>query len=586
MAWDTRVEGAITGASQRFGVDPNLLRTFARIESGGRPNARTGSYKGLFQLSNSEFGKYGGGNIYDPVANSNAAAQKLAGEAQGFKAKYGREPQPSDLYMIHQQGAGGYGAHVANPSAPAWQNMASTAEGRQKGAGWARQAIWGNVPSDVRAQYPGGVDSLTSQQFLDLWAQKVARMGGSNAPANHMAGNAINEVSNGAQNMAGPIGGMPSQGGPVPLTPPSGRYSKLADMLMAQAAGAKPKGWGDLLNSAGDLALGYTMGNKADTEQQAYQGKLAQALMGANDVNAMSGVLMQSGDPELMKAGISAKVAASKQADPLDIERRAVAGGLQPGTPEYRDFVLKGGKGQTGEEYGTAPLYVRDTASGKVKIGQMSKAGGIKYTDVDGDVLPGTDKVDAGTEYIFRDKRTNEIVGRQPKDVAGEAAANKVGAAQGEAKADLPRVESNSDAIMSMIDNVLGDPYLPSMTGMIQGRMPNISGDSQRVQEKVNQLNGQAFLQAFSALKGGGAITEAEGAKATASLSRLQNMKVNDPDYIQAAKDFKVEVTRLRDLARRRAGVLSQQGLDQKLQSSAQPSATPDQSASDPLGIR
>jgi hypothetical protein len=68
--------------------------------------------------------------------------------------------------------------HMANPDWPAWLNMYLTDEGRQRGPGWACRAIWGNVPTDQRAQFPGGVGSITSRQFMDMWATKMARFGG------------------------------------------------------------------------------------------------------------------------------------------------------------------------------------------------------------------------------------------------------------------------------------------------------------------------------------------------------------------------------------------------------------------------
>src|SRR5208337_539886 len=135
----------LTNAAQAYGLDPGMLSTFARIESGGDPNATTGSYQGLFQLSPDEFARYGSGNIKDPADNANAAAAKIATERDQFRSTYGYDPSPSDLYLIHQQGFGGYQAHTANPGAPAWQNMYSTAEGQQKGPQWAKQAIWGNI---------------------------------------------------------------------------------------------------------------------------------------------------------------------------------------------------------------------------------------------------------------------------------------------------------------------------------------------------------------------------------------------------------------------------------------------------------
>jgi hypothetical protein len=176
-----QIEDAIQRAARAQGVDPARLRAFVMIESGGNPNNRTGSYRGLLQLSPQEFSKHGGqGSIFDVDANLNAGAIKLKAESADFERRYGRPPTAGEVYLQHQQGVGGAAAHLANPEKPAWQNMYSTAEGRQKGPGWARQAIWGNVPSDVRKQY-GSVDNITSGQFADLWNTKVARFGGDNS---------------------------------------------------------------------------------------------------------------------------------------------------------------------------------------------------------------------------------------------------------------------------------------------------------------------------------------------------------------------------------------------------------------------
>lgn len=178
------VNAAITAAAEKHGVDPALLATFARIESSGRPGAQTGSYKGLFQLSDSEFAKHGGqGDIFDAGANADAAAAKLKAETASFALKHGRAPTALDLYLVHQQGEAGYASHMARPDAPAWQNMAATGEGRQKGAAWAKQAIWGNIPDDVKKRFPDGVESVTSQDFIDIWGEKVARLGGGEASA-------------------------------------------------------------------------------------------------------------------------------------------------------------------------------------------------------------------------------------------------------------------------------------------------------------------------------------------------------------------------------------------------------------------
>jgi hypothetical protein len=173
-----QIEAAIERTARARGIDPATLRAFVMIESGGRPDVTTGSYRGLLQLSPQQFREHGGqGDIYDPQANLDAGAGKLSAMTQRFQQRNGRPPSSAELYLMHQQGEGGAAAHSANPSAPAWQNMASTAEGRQKGEEWAKRAIWGNVPNDVKARY-GSVDNLTSADFMKMWGDKVARFSG------------------------------------------------------------------------------------------------------------------------------------------------------------------------------------------------------------------------------------------------------------------------------------------------------------------------------------------------------------------------------------------------------------------------
>jgi len=159
--------------ASRVGIDPKWLKKIMRVESGGDPKNITGSYQGLFQLSNKEFKAHGGsGDILDPEQNTMAAANKLAREKLQFKQKYDRDPTLNDLYMIHQQGEGGAAAHLANPDQAAWKSMLSTGEGKKKGEAWAKKAIWGNVPDDLKAKY-GSVENITSKDFYSMWGSKV-----------------------------------------------------------------------------------------------------------------------------------------------------------------------------------------------------------------------------------------------------------------------------------------------------------------------------------------------------------------------------------------------------------------------------
>jgi len=164
----------ISKAATANGISPEAAARVIQIESGGDPNARTGSYHGLTQISQSEFAKYNktpGASIYDPEANMNAGFAKMRAEGDQFASATGKAPTDFDRYMIHQQGLAGYEAHLANPNAPAWENMLSTGEGKQKGERWARAAIWGNIPDQYKRQF-GSVDNVSSADFLKMWAGK------------------------------------------------------------------------------------------------------------------------------------------------------------------------------------------------------------------------------------------------------------------------------------------------------------------------------------------------------------------------------------------------------------------------------
>lgn len=131
--------------------------------------------------------------------------------------------------------------------------------------------------------------------------------------------------------------------------------------------------------------------------------------------------------------------------------------------------------------------------------------------------------------------------------------ANQQGEASGKAKANLPVVEAQSKLMLDAIGAVENDPYLPNMTGFMANYRPNVTKEAVASQARIDQVQGKAFLQAFEGLRGGGAITEAEGAKATASISRLQAMAVGTEEYKRALNDVRKEVTSLVELARRKA---------------------------------
>jgi len=163
----------IKRASAAFGLDFNFMKAVAKIESGFNPKQRTGSYIGLFQLSEYEFNKFGSGQIRDPRDNAVAAAYKFITEGILFEWVTHKKPTLSDLYLIHQQGWEGAAEHISQPDRIAWKSMCATSEGMEKGEKWCKRAIWLNTLPAVKHAWKS-VDKLTSGAFVGMWRDRVA----------------------------------------------------------------------------------------------------------------------------------------------------------------------------------------------------------------------------------------------------------------------------------------------------------------------------------------------------------------------------------------------------------------------------
>ncbi len=205
-------------------------------------------------------------------------------------------------------------------------------------------------------------------------------------------------------------------------------------------------------------------------------------------------------------------------------------------------------------DLGLNPQYGLDKDGNPVLL-QLGKNGKVVQSQMPDGVTLSKEpiKLDAGTHFVLLDPITRQPVGQIPKDVAGAASEGAAGKAQGEASANLPVVEANANAILGMIDSLDTDPYLDSMVGPVSSRLPNFSAGAARVQSKMDQIGGQAFLQAFNSLKGGGQITEIEGQKATQAIARL-NAAQSPADYRQALNELRQIVSTGVQRARQQAG--------------------------------
>lgn len=145
------IEDYISQAARRYGIDPMTMIRIAQIESAMNPNAKNprSSAGGLFQFIDGTAKQMGLRNRFDPQEAADAAARLAAQNAQFLQSRIGRQPTGAELYLAHQQGAGGAAKILGNPNAPAESVV-------------GRQAVALN----------GGKPGMTAADFAALWTNK------------------------------------------------------------------------------------------------------------------------------------------------------------------------------------------------------------------------------------------------------------------------------------------------------------------------------------------------------------------------------------------------------------------------------
>lgn len=144
-----------------------------------------------------------------------------------------------------------------------------------------------------------------------------------------------------------------------------------------------------------------------------------------------------------------------------------------------------------------------------------------------------------GKAEFLRMKRANAT----PEAAAATEAA-KIGARESEkarvaAVADLPRVEANATDMLAALDALDQSPGFGRLWGAYS-LAPIVPGTDQADAFAIwEQIQGKAFLEAFNTLKGGGQITEKEGAKATAAITRLAQRKQSADGARAAIRDLR-----------------------------------------------
>jgi hypothetical protein len=136
---DPRLKDAISNvASVHPDVDPAYMTRLALVENGGKINGGStlSSAQGPFQFLRGTAQQYGLSNPNDPTASADAAARLTLDNRAALTNALGREPTPGELYLAHQQGAGGAIKLLrADPNSPVESVVGALAARNNGGAG-------------------------------------------------------------------------------------------------------------------------------------------------------------------------------------------------------------------------------------------------------------------------------------------------------------------------------------------------------------------------------------------------------------------------------------------------------------------
>lgn len=257
-------------------------------------------------------------------------------------------------------------------------------------------------------------------------------------------------------------------------------------------------------------------------------------------------------DPALLRSVLAAQIRPQQSNDIVEFEY-ARKNGFKGG---FEDWIAN--KRAGAGEYGMQPIWGTD-AQGNPAVVQLGKSGQAVQSKLPTGFQVARDpiKVDAGTHFNLIDPQTRQVIRQVPKDLAGAESQKEQGTAQGKAAVALPTVISKADQSLKLIDDMINHPGRETATGLSglidpTNYFPGSQGKDFQIRQR--QLQGRTFLEAFESLKGAGAITEIEGAKAEQAIARL-DLAQSDNEYLAALKELKVIINNGIKLARTRAGV-------------------------------
>jgi hypothetical protein len=236
-----------------------------------------------------------------------------------------------------------------------------------------------------------------------------------------------------------------------------------------------------------------------------------------------------------------------------------ISKGFKPEGPAYKEFMTNESitSDTASNKAGLSPLYgTRKDAAGNDVTVMMQPTGAGEAVETK--LPPGVTisnkpiAIDRGTSIDYMDPVTRQIVKTVPKDIAGLAEARTGGENLAKAKSALPTIELNSQYLTNNIDALLTHPGKSKSLGL-NSYFPTVAGsDAAGFEARLDQVRGQAFLNAYDTLRGAGQISEGEGKAATAALTRARTA-TSVKEFDEAMTEFKGYVRDATNAARQKA---------------------------------
>jgi hypothetical protein len=237
------------------------------------------------------------------------------------------------------------------------------------------------------------------------------------------------------------------------------------------------------------------------------------------------------------------------------------------GSDEYARLV----KDRAGQQI---TVRGQDIQAGTTRRGQDIQAGTTRR---------GQDIHRRWSNITLKQRGGQDITERRERDLTlaeNQAAAKARGKVIAENKVEaeraLPGAIATAEQTLTLIDEMIGDarvskdgkkwevpegkrapaPGFESYVGMTLMPFARFAEGSPAAsfERRQLQIEGKTFLEAFESLRGGGAITEVEGAKGQQAISRM-NKAQSEVEYVKAARELQEVVRKGVERARTKAGV-------------------------------